>query len=154
MKKLIALLLSFNLLQSNAQTTNIKTGLWGDNTVWNTNSIPGSNDVIVLNFDVIVNVNAACKSLNPERPQCDGKPSIILNIVGPNGNGKHRYICLFLQKRRYITIVRAVRLIPQSMSLEIIQSTASKVILLKKYLVNPHHVRQHSSITISNNSVK
>ncbi|MEO5888896.1 MAG: hypothetical protein ABIQ31_01525 [Ferruginibacter sp.] len=46
------------------QISNLKQGTWSDHTVWSNNLDPVSTDDIILNFDVTVDKNSFCKSLN------------------------------------------------------------------------------------------
>ncbi len=62
-KRCVAILLTFYFGNSFCQVTNLRTGLWSDKTLWSTNSIPDSTRDVVLAFDIIVDIDASCKSL-------------------------------------------------------------------------------------------
>ena len=86
MKYLCIFLFSlFSIFKSSGQITNVKAGLWSDNTIWNTNSIPVYSDSIVLSFDVTIDINASCKSLNVSGLNVTVNPGIHLSILGNNG---------------------------------------------------------------------
>src|ERR1700712_5584212 len=46
------------------QVTNVKSGAWSDQTVWSNGILPTDTTRIILNFDIHVDINASCKSLN------------------------------------------------------------------------------------------
>ena len=81
----IFLILVFSLFRSSSQITNIKAGLWSDNSIWNTNSVPIYSDSIVLSFDVTIDINAYCKSLNVSGLNLTVNSGIYLTILGDSG---------------------------------------------------------------------
>ena len=63
-KKLyVVLLFTFYFSNSFCQVTNLRAGLWSDNTVWSDNKIPDSTRDVVLTFDITIDIDASCKSL-------------------------------------------------------------------------------------------
>lgn len=52
----------FTLKNANTITT-LKSGLWGDASVWSNNKVPDANSYIILNHEITVNVPASCKYL-------------------------------------------------------------------------------------------
>lgn len=85
MKQLfIIVVLLCGMLKNFAQVTNVSTGLWSDNTIWSNNALPVSSDAVVLNFDVTVDIDATCKSLNVNGHNVIVNPGVRLNIVGDN----------------------------------------------------------------------
>jgi uncharacterized delta-60 repeat protein len=48
---------------NNDVITNIKSGLWSDPAIWSNNIVPDETTKIELGFDVIIDINAKCKSL-------------------------------------------------------------------------------------------
>lgn len=65
-----------------AQITNIKQGNWSDNTIWSNNLVPTSNDDVVLNFDIVVDINASCFSFNSNGHAVIINSGFELNISG------------------------------------------------------------------------
>lgn len=61
MKAFFLFFFFFLIHRISAQVTNLKIGLWSDKTVWSSNSIPGINDTISLNYDITVDMNANCR---------------------------------------------------------------------------------------------
>ncbi|MEO6734615.1 MAG: PKD domain-containing protein [Ferruginibacter sp.] len=58
---------SFLFLLTNisfGQVTNVKSGVWSDPTVWNNNTIPTGTTNIILSYNIHIDINASCKSLN------------------------------------------------------------------------------------------
>lgn len=47
-----------------AQLSNTRPGNWGDSTIWSGNIIPTAEDDVILNFDIVVDVNASCFSFS------------------------------------------------------------------------------------------
>lgn len=90
---LILLLVSFNNLTSFAQISNVKTGLWSDQSVWDGNSIPTALDDVTLRFNMIVDINASCRSLNLNGNNIIVNGGVNLQILG-NGSitGDSTYI--------------------------------------------------------------
>lgn len=58
---IISLLFPFIII---AQATNTRSGNWSDYTLWNKYLVPNGMDTVVLNYDIIIDENAACKFLN------------------------------------------------------------------------------------------
>ncbi|MCW3091934.1 MAG: hypothetical protein JWP81_3003 [Ferruginibacter sp.] len=46
------------------QVTNVKSGAWSDQAMWSNNIIPTNTTNIILNYDIHIDINASCKSLN------------------------------------------------------------------------------------------
>jgi hypothetical protein len=85
MKQLfIVVVLLCGMLKNFAQITNVNAGLWSDNTIWSNNALPVSSDAIVLNFDVTVDIDATCKSLNLNGHKVIVNPGVHLTILGDN----------------------------------------------------------------------
>jgi hypothetical protein len=61
--------------------TNTRSGNWSDPTIWSNNSIPQATDDVLLLFDVIVDINAICRSLNSHGHGVNVNPSLTLTIV-------------------------------------------------------------------------
>lgn len=57
--------------QADSLTTSVRSGLWSDINTWSTRKIPGRNTVVILHHDVIVDIDAFCKSLTPYRNDVD-----------------------------------------------------------------------------------
>lgn len=72
----------FNLPDGFYQVTNIKTGSWNDHTIWSNNIIPDTADAVKLEFDVIVDVNASCKSLTVNGRNVIVNSGVHLTITG------------------------------------------------------------------------
>lgn len=53
--------------QSDSVVTSIKSGLWSDVNTWSNHKIPVSGTVVILHHDVIVDIDAFCRSLTPYR---------------------------------------------------------------------------------------
>jgi hypothetical protein len=64
MKIHLTIFLSLLINSCFGQITNVKAGIWNDPTVWSNNIIPTDTTHIILSYDIQVNINAACKSLN------------------------------------------------------------------------------------------
>jgi hypothetical protein len=83
MKKLLLISSTlFFITHTYGQITNIKPGNWSDNTVWSNNSVPAIYDDVVLDFDVVVNINATCQSLNSNGHNITISGGFNLNIAG------------------------------------------------------------------------
>ena len=61
---------------------NIKAGNWSDPSIWSNNKVPGEYDDVLLNYDVIIDVNATCRSLTPQGHAVHVNAGVQLNIVG------------------------------------------------------------------------
>ena len=64
------------------QTTNVKVGVWSDNTVWIAGLVPVDTSNIVLSYDITVDINAICKSLNTNGHSVTVNTGVTLNVVG------------------------------------------------------------------------
>ena len=53
--------------QADSVITSVQSGLWSDINTWSNRKIPDANTVVILHHDVIVDINAFCKSLTPYR---------------------------------------------------------------------------------------
>jgi hypothetical protein len=53
---------------SNANPISIKNGNWNDPSVWSTGQIPAAISAVIVRHNVVVNVDATCKSLKAESP--------------------------------------------------------------------------------------
>src|SRR5438045_2914774 len=83
MKKLLLVSIRvFFINQTSGQITNIKSGNWSDNTVWSNNIVPGVYDDVLLDFDVVVDINAACQSLKTNGHNITISGGFNLNISG------------------------------------------------------------------------
>jgi len=77
----------FFLLLINAsfgQVTNVKTGVWSDLTIWNNHTLPTDTTNIVLSYDIIIDINASCKSLHTNGHKVTVQPGITFNVIGNN----------------------------------------------------------------------
>ena len=74
------------------QITNVRSGVWNDPTVWSNNSIPTNTTHIILSYDIQVNINAACKSLNTNGHQVIVNAGMNLFISGVAAPGCWLYI--------------------------------------------------------------
>lgn len=84
----------FLFTQTFAQISNVKTGLWSDKTVWNTNAVPTAIDDVTLNFSITVDIDASCRSLDLNGNNITINAGANLDIVG-TGLGVDK---LFLSK--------------------------------------------------------
>ena len=83
MKKLLLISITlFFISQTYGQITNIKSGNWSDNTVWSNNTVPNVYDDVLLDFDVVVDINAACQSLTTNGHNITINTGANLNITG------------------------------------------------------------------------
>jgi hypothetical protein len=77
------------------QITNVKEGLWSDQTVWSNNKIPSGNDDIVLNFDLTIDINASCQSLTLNGHNVIVNTGVNFNVTGnPNSYILSSYVVL------------------------------------------------------------
>src|SRR5205823_4689630 len=60
----------------------LKTGVWSDQTVWSNNSIPTDTTNILLSYDIVIDINATCKSLNTNSHEVTVNSGFILNVLG------------------------------------------------------------------------
>ncbi len=65
---------------------NIKSGLWSDPATWSNNTIPDETSVIELDFGVIVDINAKCKSLKTNSHIVTVNQNVNLIINGYQNN--------------------------------------------------------------------
>ncbi|WP_153797289.1 PQQ-binding-like beta-propeller repeat protein [Foetidibacter luteolus] len=61
---------------------NVKVGNWSDPTTWSTGEVPLATDEVTLNFDVTVDVDAICKSLQVNNHNVHVNSNIQLYILG------------------------------------------------------------------------
>lgn len=101
MKYLWVFLFTIYIQASYAQITNVKAGVWSDNTVWSSNAIPGNSDRVLLNFDIIVDINATCKSLTLNGNNVTVNQGITLAIAGDNAALNTDTSVLFTKKTYY-----------------------------------------------------
>ncbi len=65
MKKfLLTGLITLSIQQIFGQITNIQAGLWSDSAIWVNSAPPSANDSVLLNFNITIGEDAACKYLN------------------------------------------------------------------------------------------
>lgn len=62
--------------------TNIKSGLWSDPATWSSNTIPDETSAIELDFNVIVDINAKCKSLKTNNHVVTVNQNVNLFVYG------------------------------------------------------------------------
>jgi len=55
-------------LSDNSAPISIKAGNWNDPTTWSTNQVPTAISAVIVRHNVVVNVDATCKSLKAESP--------------------------------------------------------------------------------------
>jgi len=75
----------FFIAAGSGQTTNLRTGLWSDRTMWNTNQVPDSTHDIVLAFDIIIDIDATCKSLHVNGHTTTINPGVNVCVGENNG---------------------------------------------------------------------
>ncbi|MEP7107923.1 MAG: hypothetical protein ABI760_08070 [Ferruginibacter sp.] len=63
--------LSLTQWQADSVITSVQSGLWSDINTWSNRKIPDRNTVVILHHDVIVDIDAFCKSLTPYRNDVD-----------------------------------------------------------------------------------
>src|SRR5438067_1045427 len=66
------------------QVTNVKAGAWSDQTVWSNNLIPTDTTNIFLSYNIVVDINAWCKSLNTNGYNVTVNMGATLNVGGTN----------------------------------------------------------------------
>jgi hypothetical protein len=66
------------------QVTNVKTGLWSDPTVWSNNILPTDTSNIFLSFNITVDINGACKSINTNGHNVIINSGVGINVTGSN----------------------------------------------------------------------
>src|SRR5258708_31739596 len=64
--------------------TNVKTGVWSDTTGWSNNVVPTDTINIVLRYDIVIDTNAGCRSLNTNGHNVTVNSGFTLNIAGSN----------------------------------------------------------------------
>ena len=82
---------------SQAQITNTRQGVWSDATVWSDNVVPGTNDDVMLNYDIIIDVDAYCRSLNANGHNVTVNTGTHLYVTGSNDYADtllNRYVVL------------------------------------------------------------
>ena len=82
MKAYLSLIFLLTIYSGFGQVTNVKVGLWNDPTVWSNNKIPTDTTRIILNYNITVNVNSACKSLTTNGHQVFVGTAINFYIAG------------------------------------------------------------------------
>ncbi len=82
MKVYVTIFLFLLIEISFGQVTNVKSGSWSDHTVWSNNIIPTDTTRIILSYNILININASCKSLNTNGHQVTVNPGNTLNISG------------------------------------------------------------------------
>jgi hypothetical protein len=65
-----------------SQVTNVKTGMWSDQSVWSNNIIPSDTTRIILSFDITININATCRALNINGHHVTINQGIMVNVSG------------------------------------------------------------------------
>ncbi|MEO6358658.1 MAG: hypothetical protein ABIU77_16710 [Ferruginibacter sp.] len=78
----ISLIVRLLIVQSFAQLTNVKQGVWSDKSVWSNNLLPTGNDEVQLKFNIVVDVNATCLSLTLNGHSVIVNSGITLDITG------------------------------------------------------------------------
>lgn len=64
-----------------APITNTRSGNWSDPTIWSNNAVPLITDNVLLKFDVIVDINAFCRSLNISGKTITVNAGLILTVA-------------------------------------------------------------------------
>src|SRR4051794_40846365 len=59
----------------------MKAGVWSDHTVWSNNMIPDDTTDIVLSYEMVVDVNATCRSLNTNGHNLTVNPNVSVNVL-------------------------------------------------------------------------
>src|ERR1700712_1218873 len=82
--KFVFLFLSGTLIFFNGfgQVSNVSVGLWSNPATWNVNRVPLSSDIVVLAFDVTVDANSFCRSLDVNGHNVTIKSGFTLTITG------------------------------------------------------------------------
>lgn len=62
--------------------TNVKTGVWSDATIWSNNIVPADTINIVLSYDIVIDTNAGCRSLNTNGHNVTVNSGFTLNVAG------------------------------------------------------------------------
>ena len=93
------ILLIFNLLfiinPGFGQIHNVKNGLWSDNSTWSNNLLPTLNDAVILNFDITIDVDCSCKSLETNGHNVTINSGINFLIAGSKSPKKLTLIEIF-----------------------------------------------------------
>src|ERR1700721_3635131 len=84
MKKCIILLVFFASHYSYGQITNVKEGLWSDTSVWSNAMLPVDTTTVILNYDITIDINASCASLNLNGHNATVNTGIIFRVAGNN----------------------------------------------------------------------
>ncbi len=64
MKTALTFLFFIVFTTSFSQVTNNKASLWSEPSTWSNNTIPNDNTDIILNYDIVIDINATCRSIN------------------------------------------------------------------------------------------
>jgi len=78
------------------QTTNLRTGLWSDRAMWNTNMVPDSTDDIVLAFDISIDIDASCRSMQVNGHTTTINPGVNVCVGENNGCNKRSPNIIFI----------------------------------------------------------
>src|SRR5438874_12596207 len=84
MKALFIFFFLLILKVSFGQVTNVRVGIWSDQTVWSNNTIPTDTTNITLNYDIVIDINATCKSLNTNGHNVTVNSGLTFNVSGTN----------------------------------------------------------------------
>lgn len=80
------LIFLFTICLTHAQVTNTRQGVWSDATAWSSNAVPSTNENAVLNYDIVIDVDAYCRSLNLNGHNATVNSGIQLYVTGSNDN--------------------------------------------------------------------
>ncbi|CAN5600300.1 hypothetical protein BH10BAC3_BH10BAC3_28550 [soil metagenome] len=75
------LLLIINI--SFGQVTNVKVGLWSDQSVWSNNLVPTDTTTVILSYSIQIDINASCKTLRTNGHLVNVKQGILFYLSGP-----------------------------------------------------------------------
>lgn len=65
-----------------AQVTNLSAGLWSNPAIWSNNLLPVDTTDINLNFDLVIDINTACRSLQTNGHNVTINAGVILHLTG------------------------------------------------------------------------
>jgi len=82
MKALFTFLLFLIINATFGQIVNVKAGVWSDPTIWSINALPTDTTDIILIYDIVIDINATCKSLNTNGHKVTVNSGVILNVTG------------------------------------------------------------------------
>ncbi|MEO8770310.1 MAG: fibrobacter succinogenes major paralogous domain-containing protein [Ferruginibacter sp.] len=82
MKAKIILIILFLNNTVFAQVTNVSSGVWSNPAIWSNNLLPVDTTDIILYFDLVIDINSSCRSLQSNGHNVTINPGVIFNITG------------------------------------------------------------------------